>query len=416
MHATGIYPDWWQGLRIEKVTPLRMWVGGVTSIVTRDVIQRKLMGSPGEEGTGFIPAANIHKTIPARGVPGALDNLQVRHRNGTITSIYFKSYEQGREKWQADTIDFLWFDEEPPIEIWTEGLARLTATRGAAILTFTPLLGMSEVVRAFYPSPDASHKSYVRMGLKDALHIKPEDRAEILSQYPKHQRDARLEGIPMLGSGRIYEIQEELIVCSPFEIPRYWRRIVGLDIGGGNHPTAWVAIAHDLDTDTMYVYDCYREKDPRIAIHASSMRRLGKVPVAWPKDGHTREKTDGIKIADIYRREGVNMLHEHAQWPDKTVSIEAGIHEIHSRLTDGRFKCFYHLGEWLDEYRTYHRKNGEIVKLYEDLMDATRYAVMMSRYAKTTREHHRVPSVRGLDYEVLEDRPKVKRNTREMFH
>ena len=61
----------------------------------------------------------------------------------------FKSYEQGRAKWQGDTLNGVWFDEEPPIDIYVEGLTRTNATGGMVMLTFTPLKGMSEVVRMF---------------------------------------------------------------------------------------------------------------------------------------------------------------------------------------------------------------------------------------------------------------------------
>lgn len=59
------------------------------------------------------------------------------------------SYDQGRQKWQGETLDFLWCDEEPPIDIYMEGLTRTNATNGIIWLTLTPLLGMSEVVRMF---------------------------------------------------------------------------------------------------------------------------------------------------------------------------------------------------------------------------------------------------------------------------
>jgi phage terminase large subunit-like protein len=61
----------------------------------------------------------------------------------------FKAYEQGRTKWQSETLDFIWFDEEPPQDIYVEGLTRTNATDGMVYLTFTPLKGMSDVVHSF---------------------------------------------------------------------------------------------------------------------------------------------------------------------------------------------------------------------------------------------------------------------------
>lgn len=65
------------------------------------------------------------------------------------STLLFKAYEQGRQKWQGDTLDVVWFDEEPPAEIYTEGLARIAARKGFVYLTFTPLKGASEVVMNF---------------------------------------------------------------------------------------------------------------------------------------------------------------------------------------------------------------------------------------------------------------------------
>ena len=41
------------------------------------------------------------------------------------------------------------FDEEPPLDIYSEGLTRTNATGGITIVTFTPLVGMSDVVLRF---------------------------------------------------------------------------------------------------------------------------------------------------------------------------------------------------------------------------------------------------------------------------
>lgn len=380
MHATGLYPDWWEGHRFEKAP--RIWAGGVTAVTVRDVIQRKLLGPPGAEGTGWLPKESIEKVVPSRGVPGAADYVIVKHKSGGTTVILFKSYEQGREKWMADTVDFLWFDEEPPEEIWTEGLARTTAVRGQVQLTFTPLKGMSTVVRSFYPVPDSPEKWVTRMGIKDAAHISEADRESILMQYPKHERDARAEGIPMLGSGAVYTVPEDVVRCPPFQIPPHFARIVGMDFGRGDHPTTAVALAHNRDEDIVYAYQSWKEVDPRIDVHVGGLRNFGDFPVAWPKDGHSREQNEGMKIADVYRQKGIRMNPEHAQFMDGSVSVEAGIHEINSRMQDGRFKIFYTLGDVWDEYRMYHRDKGKIVKQFDDVLDAMRYAYMDLRYAR----------------------------------
>jgi phage terminase large subunit-like protein len=155
MHLTGRYPEWWQGRVFEK--PVRMWVAGVTAESTRDNPQRILIGPPSMPeawGTGMIPKICIRQHSPARSVANALDTVVVRWGGGGDveaghSALAFKSYEKGREKWQGETLHGVWFDEEPPLAIYSEGLTRTNATGGITIVTFTPLLGMSDVVLMF---------------------------------------------------------------------------------------------------------------------------------------------------------------------------------------------------------------------------------------------------------------------------
>jgi phage terminase large subunit-like protein len=82
-------------------------------------------------------------------VPSALDGVMVEHVSGGHSMLGFKSYDQGRAKWQGETLDFVWFDEEPPQDIYIEGMTRTNATEGIVMITATPLKGMSDVVYAF---------------------------------------------------------------------------------------------------------------------------------------------------------------------------------------------------------------------------------------------------------------------------
>jgi hypothetical protein len=88
-------------------------------------------------------------------------------------------------------------------------------------------------------------------------------------------------------------------------------------------------------------------------------------------------------MADQYAAQGLDMLHTHAQFEDKSISVEAGLMDMLGRMQSGRFKVFKHLNDWWEEFRLYHRKDGRVHKEGDDLMAATRYAIMMLRYART---------------------------------
>jgi len=155
IHLTGLYPDWWDGKRFDQ--PVRMWAAGVTNESTRDVVQAKLMGPPSrreEWGTGYIPLAAIGETSMGRGTPDALDTVSIRHISGGFSTLQFKSYERGREKWQGAALEVVWMDEESPMDIYTEALTRTNETGGIVYTTFTPLQGISEVVHRFLYGDD----------------------------------------------------------------------------------------------------------------------------------------------------------------------------------------------------------------------------------------------------------------------
>lgn len=151
MHLTGLYPAWWGGRRWER--PCHWWVAGETQETTRDSVQRMLMGPPSEHdrwGTGYIPGRMIAQQPSMQGgTQHAIDTVLVQHVSGGKSELSFKSYGRGREKWQAVTIDGVWMDEEPRADVYTEALTRTNARDGMVMVTFTPLLGMSDVVMMF---------------------------------------------------------------------------------------------------------------------------------------------------------------------------------------------------------------------------------------------------------------------------
>lgn len=388
-HLTGQYPelceefpDGWQGRRYDK--PIVMLAGSESYELTRDGVQRLLVGPPEQEdqwGTGYIPWASIVSTDRRSGVSNALENISVRHVSGGNSVCQFKAYEQGRGKWQASTVDYVWFDEEPPEDVYFEGLTRTNATKGLIAITFTPLKGMSSVVARYImeTSPD---RASITMTIDDALHYTAEERQKIIDSYPAHEREARTKGIPSMGSGRIFPVAEETITVEPFDIPKHWVQIGGMDFGW-DHPFGATKLAWDRDSDTIYVTACYREREVTPIIHAAALRPWGAwLPWAWPHDGLQHDKGSGDQLANQYKKQALTMLPERATFDDGTNGVEAGLSDMLQRMETGRWKVFSGCREWLEEFRMYHRKDGKIVKERDDVISASRYALMMKRFAK----------------------------------
>jgi len=215
----------------------------------------------------------------------------------------------------------------------------------------------------------------------DVPHLTAEQKQKLWDAIPPHMRDARTKGIPVLGSGRIFPIAEEEVRCKAFPIPPSWPQIVGMDFGY-DHPFAAVRCAWDRDNDIWYVVAAYRKKEATPVLHAAAIKPWGDwIPCAWPHDGLQHDKGSGLALAEQYRSQGLEMLAEHATHEEGGNGVEAGILDMLDRMQTGRFRVFAHLDEWFEEFRLYHREDGRVVKLRDDLLSATRYALMMRRHA-----------------------------------
>lgn len=390
-HLTGDYPAWWVGRRFGR--PIKAWASGTTNDKTRDILQAELCGDPKDPmgfGTGMIPGELIVQTTRKPGVPNALSAIAVRHISGGNSVLSFKSYEMGKDAFMGEGMDVIWLDEEPPEDIYSQCLARVLRKRGLVLLTFTPENGSTALVASFMNELRPGQAMF-NATWNDAPHLDEEARKQILAALPPHERDMRSRGIPVLGSGLVFPVEHSRIECDGFEIPDYFRRIGGLDFGL-DHPAAFVSCAWDTENDVFYVCDAFKDSNKLIPVVASSIksRAGGDVPVAWPHDGMRRDSGSGIGIAQQYRNEGVKMLPTWFTNPPSVGqkegeggnAVEPGVQAMYTAMEQGRFKVFKHLLPWFQEFRLYHRKDGVIVKIMDDLMSGTRYAYQMRRFAR----------------------------------
>lgn len=395
VHLTGKYPTWWEGHRFDF--PVEWMASSNTNETTRDRCQKELFGDPAENGslgTGAVPKDDIGETTRKAGVPNAFEIVLVKHYTNGIfdgwSKVYLKPYEQGPKKFMGYRLHGFWDDEEPPDEILSQQKRATLATDGIGYITYTPEEGITSVVQQLMQDRRMG-EAMITATWDDAPHMTPEKRQQSLLKFPEHEREMRSTGAPMLGSGMIYAVSQEEISVEPFQIPGHWPKLHGVDFGW-EHPASLVCMVWDRDADKIYVYDAWKQSRALLEVHAQAIKSRGEwVPVAWPHDGMKHDPKSGKPMADIFRSMGVNMHHQPFSNPPSPGQkegqggngVEVGIQEILSRMETGRFKVFSNLKEWFDEWRMYHRKNGEIVKMNDDLMDATRYAVMMRRHATT---------------------------------
>jgi hypothetical protein len=204
----------------------------------------------------------------------------------------------------------------------------------------------------------------------------------------------------MVGEGKIYQTPESEIIEDAralLELPRYWKWGYGIDLGI-DHPWACVLLVHDIDQDVVHIVAELKARGQTPGEHFQQIKSLEQklfgrhmnIPIAWPADAGTRDRGSGEPIKNIYKQFGLRMMAEHATLPKtngvSATSLEAGVMEIDLREKAGKWKVARSCICYLEERRLYHRKDGEIVRLRDDVLAAARYGYMMRRHFKNFTE------------------------------
>lgn len=378
-HLTGLYPKWWEGRRFKR--PIEAWAASIRNEDTKNILQKELLGDLIDFGTGLIPKHLLGKSIKKPGVAEAIETQYVAHVSGGWSRVDFKAYEQGRDAFQGTKKQVIWLDEEPrDASIYSECLTR-TADKhepGMIYCTFTPLMGLSDVVLSFLPggkfppdgvSKENPHKFVTRVEWEDVPHLDEGWKQAAMQSYSRHELAARTQGIPHLGSGAIYPFLETEVGCEPKQLQPWWPRAYALDVGWNRTAALWAA--KDPDSGIVYIYSEHYMGEVSPAIHASAIKARGDwIEGVIDPASRTASQSDGRTLLDLYEREGLLL-----QMADH--SVEAGILKTYQMLETGQIKIFNNLANFWGEYRVYHRdEKGRIVKKNDHLMDALRYLVL----------------------------------------
>ena len=384
-HLTGQYPKWWEGTRFSG--PISSWACANTNDRAKEILQAKLLGAKDPPEAGMIPLDCRGTPVNRMGMSGAVKSISVKHVSGGYSALTFKSYDERRQGFEGTAQQLILLDEECPQDIFDECVIRTMTVGGVVMVSFTPLMGLTNVVEGFMPSGLAEQcpddRFVVNVEWDEAPHLTEQMKAEMRATFPAHQLLAREKGIPQLGSGAIFQVPESEIVCEPFQIPDHWRYCSGTDNSGWNYrASVWGAL--DPATDVLYIYDTWKRERVEPAVHIAAISGRGKwIPGVYDPAANFRDVgIDTFVAADN--------------------DVEAGIYDVDKRLTEGRLKVFRSCSkEILDEYRVYRRDDkGRIVKQNDDLMDSLRYLVR-SGIAIARPKPHNKPKPTGRTFDAV---------------
>jgi phage terminase large subunit-like protein len=301
-----------------------------------------------------------------------------------------------QDKFMGTSIDLIWLDEECPQDIFTQCITRTATTNGITYMTFTPEHGLTSLVNDFMN--DIKQGQYlIRASWDDAPHLDEKTKEQLLAVYSPMEREMRSKGVPELGTGVIFPIADEDIMVDPFAIPDHWPKLIGVDLGF-DHPNGTVKVTKDPGNDTYYIVDEYSERKQTIPMHSVGIRAMGgtTIPCQFPHDAFKHDTTGGGGSRDsgklflkIYEEQGIKAVpvtftnppaHDGKSGGN---SVEYGLHWMLTKMQEGKLKVFRTCRKWFQEKATYHRKDGKIVALDDDLISASRYALLsIDRYGE----------------------------------
>lgn len=272
--ARGIHPY------RENKANVSGWIVSVSYEVQRDVAQNKVLSYLPKEWIEEIVMASGRRGSPEHGI---IDHIVIRNVFGGFSTLGFKSLDQGREKFQGASLDFVWFDEEPDEDVYRECIMRVLDREGDVWCTMTPLKGLTWVYEDIYLSdnPDVWH---IVMDWSDNPYLNPKETAKLESMMSKEELETRKSGKFRASSGLVYpEFDADVHVVEPFPIPKDWQDNISIDPGLRN-PLSAHFYAVDYDGNIYVIAEHYKaEKD--IDYHADMIKAIAK-----ELDWHTDEK------------------------------------------------------------------------------------------------------------------------------
>ena len=359
------------------------WVVSLTSQVQRDVAQRKILSYLRPDWIADIIMSSGRKDAPASGV---IDQIFVKNVFGGISVIGFKSCDQGRERFQGSSLDYVWFDEEPPEDIYDECRMRVLDRRGDIFGTMTPLKGLTFLYERIYLNPKNDPEVwYEFMEWADNPHLSKREIALLESTMDETALQSRRYGKFCAREGLVYpEFDESVHVIPPFAVPPSWQDTVSIDPGLRNPLSAhWYAV--DFDGNVYVVAEHYRAgadvDEHAAAIHAISEQigwkrdAKGRIAAIIDPAADARTLASAKSVTELFAERGILA----STRVDKDVF--SGIAQVKSYLSrKNNFPDLYIFSSCVNlirEFKSYFWGNGDSpVKRDDHAMDELRYYLM----------------------------------------
>lgn len=302
--------EWVQHLPIPD-PPNTIWVVGLDFPTVRDVLWREKLRF-GKDHPGFIPSDNeaVTKTNDS--------DYQIFFANGS--QITCKSADSGREKFQGASVDLVWIDEEPEVEIFDECYQRTVDCAGKILITLTPLVDISSGTRTpwvfdlfeTFKRGEQKDIAFVNLSVLDNPYVPETEKLKLKEKWAGHPEEgARLYGDFVQRSGLVYPMWDakKHVLKRPLGgLPKGWRRIACIDPAAtGTTAVLWCAISPSGD---LHFYREYYQSNLVVSEHARNIlvANQGDPIDIWlidPKWGTQRNAETHRTNAQLYKDAGI---------------------------------------------------------------------------------------------------------------
>ena len=369
------------------------WVVSLSQQVQRDVAQRKILSYLSKDWIEDIIMLSGRKDNPQSGV---IDQIKVRNVFGGISTIGFKSCDQGREKFQGSSLDFVWFDEEPPQDVYYECQMRVLDKCGDIFGTMTPLKGLTFIYEEVYLNKRNNPEIwYEFMEWADNPYLDKKEIALLEKALPSDQLESRRFGRFSHAQGLVYtEFDPEFHVVKPFPVPREWQDTISID-PGLNNPLSAHWYCTDFDGNVYVVYEHFAAGRD-IDYHATEIKRIsdmlgwhrdfnGKISALIDSAASQRTLASNKSVAELFIERGINVNTK------VNKDMFAGISQVKSYLNPNNGKPNIYIFEGcvnlIYELKSYFWGSGDLpVKKDDHALDEMRYYLMSKPSASVCEE------------------------------
>ena len=360
------------------------WVVSLSQQVQRDVAQSKILSYINPSWIEDVSMLSGKKESLKYGV---IDQIRIKNVFGGISVIGFKSCDQGREKFQGSSLDFVWFDEEPPEDIYDECRMRVLDKCGDIFGTMTPLKGLTFIHDKIYLNAENNPEIwYEFMEWGDNPYLNQKEIDLLSETLSEDQLSSRRYGRFKESAGLVYtEFDENIhVLKEPIQIPYDWQDTISIDPGLNNPLSAhWYAVDYD---GNVYVVAEHFEAGKDVVYHSNKIKEIC-ARLNWKKDVQGRYHTLIDSAANqrtlASSKNVVELFYECGIIANPNVNKDmfSGIQRVkqYLKVKDNKSKIYIFPScvNLIRELKTYRWGEGENPKKIDDhALDELRYYLM----------------------------------------